>query len=56
MKKRSPVAWWNEECEREERIVKAEYRIFQCSKVIKQKVFTKTRKDIKDAWNKFVMH
>ena len=25
-KKRPPVAWWNEECEREERIVKAEYR------------------------------
>ena len=25
-KKRTPVAWWNEECERDERIVRAEHR------------------------------
>ena len=26
IKKRSPVAWWNEECEREEKKMRAEYR------------------------------
>ena len=26
IKKRSPVAWWNEECEREEKIVRAQYK------------------------------
>ena len=26
VKRRPPVAWWNEECEREERIVRTEYR------------------------------
>ena len=25
-KRRPPVAWWNEDCEREEKIVRAEYR------------------------------
>ena len=28
-KKIPPVAWWNEECEREERIVRAEFRKHQ---------------------------
>ena len=57
-KKKPPLAWWNKECEREERIVRAEYRkhcrnpanttkrrSFQHRRVIKQRVFRKTRKD-----------
>merc|ERR1711976_241271 len=63
-KTRPPVAWWNEDCEREEKIVRAEYRkhrrdltninklrTFQRSRAIKQRTFRKARKD---SWNKFV--
>ena len=57
MKTRPPVVWWNEEYEREERIVRAEYRIyhrdpsnktklesFQRRRAIRQG-FQETRKD-----------
>ena len=63
-KRRPPVAWWNEDCEREEKIVRAEYRkhrrdptninklrSFQRRRAIKQRTFRKARKD---TWNKFV--
>ena len=62
--KRPTVAQWNEECEKKKRIVRAEYRkhhrdptntiklrAFQRRKVVKQRVFRKTRQD---TWNKFV--
>ena len=55
-----PVAWWNEECERKERIVRAEYskhqwdptngtqlRSFQRKRAIKQRLFRKARKFVK---------
>ena len=57
-KRRPTVAWWNKECKREERIVRAEYRKhrrdstnrtkfkkFQCRRAIKQRVFRKARKE-----------
>ena len=60
-KRRPTIAWWNEECEREERIVRAEYRkhqrnptnrtklkSFQCRRAIKHRFFRK------NTWNKFV--
>ena len=63
-KKRPPVAYWNEECEREERLVRAEYRehhrdptnttklwLFKRRRAIKQRVFMKARKNTR---NKFV--
>ena len=56
-KRRPTVAWWNEECEREKRIMRAEYkkhqqdptnrtklRIFLRRRAIKQRVFRKARK------------
>ena len=55
MKKRPSVAWWNKECEREERIVRSEYKkhrtdpinttnlkSFQQRRAIKHRVFRKT--------------
>ena len=52
MKRRSPVAWWNEKCESEERIVRAEnikhhrdpthttkLRSLQNRRAIKQRIF-----------------
>ena len=62
--KEIPVAWWNEECETGERIMRAEYRkyrrdptnttklrSFQRRRAIKQRVSRKTKKG---TWNKFV--
>ena len=48
MKKRPPVAWWNKEFEREERIMRAEYRklrSFQLKRAITQRLFRKARKN-----------
>ena len=57
MSKRPPVGWWNEECEREEKLVRAKHRkhrrdltnttklrSFKHRKDIKQRVLKKPRK------------
>ena len=62
-KRRPPVVWWNKECEREERIVRAEYENINETQQTElnqdhykvgeplNRVFRKVRKN---TWNKFI--